>query len=167
MAVILIIILGLFFGFLAKISDIYFCVEYLGMSLSDMTSEMGVWILIGVIISLYSKNKKRAMINIFLFSISMLFSYYLTAELTNSIYGYSFIKFWSIFSLLTPIFAYIVCLTKEKNKRSFFIKLAIIISYILIDIIIYGGPRIYDILFVIILIRLLFFRKDKKLGSNR
>lgn len=167
MAVILIIILGLFSGFLAKISDIYFYGEYLGMSLSYMTSEMGVWILIGVIISLYSKNKKRAMINIFLFSISMLFSYYLTAELTNSIYGYSFIKFWSIFSLLTPIFAYIVCLTKEKNKRSFFIKLAIIISYILIDIIIYGGPRIYDILFVTILIRLLFFRKDKKLGSNR
>lgn len=45
MAVILIIILGLFSGFLAKISDIYFYREYLGMSLSDMTSEMGVWIL--------------------------------------------------------------------------------------------------------------------------
>ena len=87
----------------------------------------------------------------------------MTEELTNSIYGYSFIKFWSIFSLLTPIFAYIVCLTKKSN----FIKLAIIISYILIDIFIYDGPRIYDILFVTILIRLLFFRKDKKLGSNR
>ena len=54
----------------------------------------------------------------------------------------------------------------SKNKRSSFIKLAIIISYILIDVFIYGGPRIYDILFVIILIGLLFFRKDSKLGSN-
>ena len=163
---ILTIILGLFSGFLAKISDVYFYVEYLGMSFSDMTSEMGIWILIGVIISLYSKNKNKAMINIFLFSISMLFSYYLMAELTHSIYGYSFIKFWGVFSFFTPIFAYIVCLTKEKNKRAFFIKLAIIISYILIDIFIYGGPRMYDLLFVIILIKLLFFRRDRKFGSN-
>jgi hypothetical protein len=41
MAVILIITLGLFSGCLTKISNIYFYVEYLGISFSNITLEMG------------------------------------------------------------------------------------------------------------------------------
>lgn len=125
-------------------------------------SELGIWILIGVIISLFSKNKKYAMLNIFLFSIGMLITYYITAEVTNSIYGWTFIKGWSLFACLSPILAYLVTLTKEKGLLSLVIKIGILLVYLITNIIIFGGPRIYDIVFILILIYLLFIKKYKK-----
>ena len=155
-------IIGLLTGIIIKLIDIHFRVQHFGLSLSDVFSELGIWILIGVIISLFSKNKKYAMLNIFLFSIGMLITYYITAEVTNSIYGWTFIKGWSLFACLSPILAYLVTLTKEKEILSLIIKIAILIVYLITDIIIFGGPRIYDILFLIVLIYLLFIKNKLK-----
>lgn len=155
-------IIGLLTGIIIKLIDIHFRVQHFGFSLSDVFSELGIWILIGVIISLFSKNKKYAMLNIFLFSIGMLITYYITAEVTNSIYGWTFIKGWSVFACLSPMLAYLVTLTKEKGLLSLIIKIGIILVYLITNIIIFGGPRIYDIVFILILIYLLFIKKYKK-----
>ena len=155
-------IIGLVTGIIIKLIDIHFRVQHFGFSLSDVFSELGIWILIGVIISLFSKNKKYAMLNIFLFSIGMLITYYITAEVTNSIYGWTFIKGWSVFACLSPMLAYLVTLTKEKGLLSLIIKIGIILVYLITNIIIFGGPRIYDIVFILILIYLLFIKKYKK-----
>ena len=155
-------IIGLLTGIIIKLIDIHFRVQHFGFSLSDVFSELGIWILIGVIISLFSKNKKYAMLNIFLFSIGMLITYYITAEVTNSIYGWTFIKGWSVFACLSPMLAYLVTLTKEKGLLSLIIKIGIILVYLITNIIIFGGPRIYDIVFIFILIYLLFIKKYKK-----
>lgn len=155
-------IIGLLTGIIIKLIDIHFRVQHFGFSLSDVFSELGIWILIGVIISLFSKNKKYAMLNIFLFSIGMLITYYITAEVTNSIYGWTFIKGWSLFACLSPILAYLVTLTKEKGLLSLVIKIGILLVYLITNIIIFGGPRIYDIVFILILIYLLFIKKYKK-----
>ena len=155
-------IIGLLIGIIIKLIDIHFRVQHFGFSLSDVFSELGIWILIGVIISLFSKNKKYAMLNIFLFSIGMLITYYIIAEVTNSIYGWTFIKGWSVFACLSPMLAYLVTLTKEKGLLSLIIKIGIILVYLITNIIIFGGPRIYDIVFILILIYLLFIKKYKK-----
>lgn len=155
-------IIGLLTGIIIKLIDIHFRVQHFGFSLSDIFSELGIWILIGVIISLFSKNKKYAMLNIFLFSIGMLITYYITAEVTNSIYGWTFIKGWSVFACLSPMLAYLVTLTKEKWIVSLIIKIGIILVYLITNIIIFGDPRIYDIVFILILIYLLFIKKYKK-----
>ena len=152
-------IIGLVTGIIIKLIDIHFRVQHFGFSLSDIFSELGIWILIGVIISLFSKNKKYAMLNIFLFSIGMLITYYITAKVTNSIYGWTFIKGWSVFACLSPMLAYLVTLTKEKGLLSLIIKIGIILVYLITNIIIFGGPRIYDIVFILILIYLLFIKK--------
>ena len=55
------------------------------------------------------------MINIFPFCIGMLISYYVTAELTNAVYSWNFIKGWTIFSCLSPLFAYFTWKTKEEG----------------------------------------------------
>ena len=141
-------IIGLLTGIIIKLIDIHFRVQHFGFSLSDVFSELGIWILIGVIISLFSKNKKYAMLNIFLFSIGMLITYYIIAEVTNSIYGWTFIKGWSVFACLSPMLAYLVTLTKEKGLLSLIIKIGIILVYLITNIIIFGGPRIYDIVFI-------------------
>lgn len=155
-------IIGLVTGIIIKLIDIHFRVQHFGFSLSDIFSELGIWILIGVIISLFSKNKKYAMLNIFLFSIGMLITYYITAEVTNSVYGWTFIKGWSVFACPSPMLAYLVTLTKEKGLLSLIIKIGIILVYLITNIIIFGGPRIYDIVFILILIYLLFIKKYKK-----
>lgn len=155
-------IIGLLTGIIIKLIDIHFRVQHFGFSLSDVFSELGIWILIGVIISLFSKNKKYAMLNIFLFSIGMLITYYIIAEVTNSIYGWTFIKGWSVFACLSPMLAYLVTLTKEKGLLSLIIKIGIILVYLITNIIIFGGPRIYDIVFILILIYLLFIKEYKK-----
>ena len=154
-------IIGLVTGIIIKLIDIHFRVQHFGLSLSDIFSELGIWILIGVIISLFSKNKKYAMLNIFLFSIGMLITYYIIAEVTNSIYGWTFIKGWSVFACFSPLLAYLVTLTKEKWIVSLIIKIAILIVYFITNIIMFGGPRIYDIVFILILIYLLFIKKYK------
>ena len=85
-------IIGLFTGFLVKLMDVYCYAQHFGVSLSDIFSQGGVWVVIGIAISLYSRSTKFAMVNIFLFCAGMLVTYYLTAQLTNSVYGWSFIK---------------------------------------------------------------------------
>ena len=91
----------------------------------------------------------------------MLITYYIIAEVTNSVYGWTFIKGWSVFACLSPVLAYLVTLTKEKWIVSLIIKIAILIVYFITNIIMFGGPRIYDIVFILILIYLLFIKKYK------
>ncbi len=153
------LIIGLITGVIVKLIDIYFRVQHWGFSLSDVFSQLGVWIVIGVIISLFSKNKRYAMLNVFLFSIGMLITYYLTAEVTNSVYGWTFIKGWAVFACCSPLMAYLVTLTKNKGLFPLIIKIGILAVYLVTDMLIFGGPRIYDFIFILLLIYLLFIKK--------
>ena len=104
-------VLGLTAGFLVKMLDIYCYAQHFGVSLSAIFSQAEVWVVIGVAISLYSRDNRTAMANVFLFCAGMLLTYYVTAEVTNSIYGWSFIKAWAAFACLSPLMAYLVRLT--------------------------------------------------------
>ena len=55
---------------------------------------MEIWILFGVLISIYSKTKRKAMLNV-LFCIGMLITYYFV----NGVYSSTYIIGWSIFAL--------------------------------------------------------------------
>ena len=49
-------IIGLLTGIIIKLIDIHFRVQRFGFTLSDVFSELGIWILIGVIISVGLSN---------------------------------------------------------------------------------------------------------------
>lgn len=70
-------VLGLITGFLVKMLDIHCYAQHFGVSLSDIFSQAGVWVVIGVAISLYSLDNRTAMANIFLFCAGMLLTYYI------------------------------------------------------------------------------------------
>ncbi len=152
------LILGLAAGVISKLADIYCYKQFLGFSLSDMTSEFGIWILIGVAVSLFSRSRPYAMINIFLFCAGMLAVYYATAEVTHSVYGWTFIKGWAIFTMFTPVIAYLVTLTKEKGAASLVVRLGVIAVYIILES---AGrfPEVYDVVILPVLAYLLFVRK--------
>ena len=106
---VLIFVMGGAFGVLSKILDIY------TQNLGNIFSQMSIWILLGSLIAIFSKTKGKAALNVFVFCIGMLITYYITAELTNSVYGLTFIYGWAAFSVCSPVFALLTWMTKEKE----------------------------------------------------
>lgn len=149
-------ILGLILGIISRLLDIY------TSNLGNIFSQLSIWILFGVLISIYSKNKKLAMINVLLFCIGMLITYYFIAIITNGIYSNIYIIGWTIFALCSPIMAYFTYLTKEKCLFSKIISICIVSVSILSSIILFDGLRIYDYIINIILIYYLFFKKIER-----
>ena len=89
-------VFGLCIGTVARLTDIY------APNFGDIFSQMSIWILFGTCITLYSKNRKSAMVNVLLFCLGMLLTYYVTAALTDGIYGWPFIIGWTAFALISP-----------------------------------------------------------------
>lgn len=159
-------IIGGILGVMSKYLDIYDTVQYYGFTFGEMFSELSIWILFGVLISIFSETKKKAMINILPFCLGMLLTYYIVAEIEDAIYGWNFIKGWLIFSLFSPLMAYFTWMTKEKGILPKIISVGIILVTSITSIILFGGPSWYDLVIVIILIYLLFIKKVKRKSSN-
>lgn len=146
---------GAVMGVLSKLLDIY------TTNLANIFSEMSVWILFGVLISVYSPTKAKAALNVFLFCIGMLAAYYITAEMTGSVYGKSLVIGWSVFSLFSPLFAYFTRMTKEEGAVPKIISVGIILTTLFASVILFEGPRVYDVIIIVALIWLLFIKKVK------
>ena len=146
---------GLLFGIIIRLFDIYTQV------LGNIFSSISVFILIGVLIVLKSKTRKDAMLNVFLFFIAMLITYYLTAMITHGVYGKRFIIGWGIVAFLSPILAYFTCFIKDNRTISKIIKIGIILLTIIVSIKLFDKLYFYDYLVLIALIYLMYIRKDK------
>ena len=146
-------IVGLLLGIISRLLDIY------TTNLGEILSQMAIWILFGVLISIYSKTKKKAMINIFPFCIGMLITYYVVAFLTKGVYSSTYIIGWTVFALLSPVFAYFTWMTKEKGIFPKIISIGIIIVSILSSILLFDRLRIYDLIIDALLVYYLFFKK--------
>lgn len=149
-------VIGLLLGIISRLFDIYF------QNLGNMFSQMSIWILLGVIISIYSSFKKQAMLNILPFCLGMLITYYFVAFITKGVYSTSYIIGWTIFALLSPIFAYFTWLSKEKGIFPKIISVGIVMVSILSSIILFDRLRIYDFIIDGIMIYLLFIKKIKR-----
>ncbi len=149
-------IIGLILGVISRLLDIY------TQNLGNIFSELAIWILFGVLISINSKTKKKAMINIFPFCIGMLLTYYFVAFITNGVYSKDYIIGWTIFALFSPIMAYFTWQTKEDGILPKLISIGIVLVSILSSIILFDRLRIYDYIIDLILIYVLFFKKVKR-----
>lgn len=149
-------VIGLLLGIASRLLDIY------TQNLGNVFSQMAIWILFGVLISIYSCSKKKAMLNILPFCIGMLITYYVVAAITNGVYSKIFIIGWTLFALCSPIFAYFTWTTKEKGVFPRVISVAIILVSILSSIILFDRLRIHDFLIDGLLIYFLFFKEVKR-----
>lgn len=148
--------IGLILGVISRLLDIY------TQNLGKIFSQMAIWILLGTLISIYSKTKKMAMMNIFPFCIGMLITYYIVAIITHGVYSRSFIIGWTIFALCSPIFAFFTWMAKEKGIIPKIISIGIIIVCVLSSIILFDKLRIYDFLIDGLLIYYLFIKKVER-----
>lgn len=153
---VLIFVMGGAFGVLSKILDIY------TQNLGIIFSQMSIWILLGSLIAIFSKTKGKAALNVFVFCIGMLITYYITAELTNSVYGMTFIYGWAAFSVCSPVFALLTWMTKEKGAFGKIISFGILVVTLAVSMVVFDGPRVYDIVIMLVLAYFLFIHKVKR-----
>lgn len=148
--------IGLVLGIVSRLLDI--CTQNLG----NILSQMAIWILFGVLISIYSSSKRQAMLNILPFCIGMLITYYFVAFITNGVYSTTFIIGWTVFAFLSPIMAYFTWITKEKGVFPKIISIGIILVSLLSSVILFDRIRFYDIIIDVIMIYFLFVKKIER-----
>ncbi len=147
---------GLGLGFLTRLFDIY--TEHLG----KMFSQMAIWILIGTLISIYSKTPVKAMANVLPFCIGMLITYYAAAVLTHGVYGKTFIIGWTVFALCSPVMAFFAWKAKEKGVFPKIIGGGIVLVSVLSSIVLFDRLRVYDFIIDALLVYFLFIKKIER-----
>lgn len=151
--------IGAMLGVLSKLFDIH--TEILG----NLFSEFSIWILLGTLISIHSGTKKKAAWNMFTFCAGMLLTYYITAEITDSVYGSTYIKGWSVFACLCPVFAYFTWMTKEKGIFPKIISLGIIGVSLFCSLFLFS-LNIFDFIINAALIYVLFIKKIDRTAQD-
>lgn len=135
-------------GVVSKLSDLYVPV------LADVTSQMSVWIFIGVLICAFTKSPARAAAYVFLFCAGMVAAYYVTAELcfqaglsvfTGALKAY-FIG-WGIVAGMTPVLAYAAWYAAGSGAFSWLIRIGAAVVTLLCAAFLFGGVRIADVIF--------------------
>lgn len=147
---------GLCLGILSRLLDIY------TQNLGNIFSEMAIWILLGVLISIYSESKKKAILNVLPFCIGMLITYYAVAIMTNGVYSSFFIIGWTVFALLTPILACLAWMTKEPGRFPKIISVGIVLVSVLSSVLLFDKLRWYDFVIDAILAYFLFFKRIER-----
>lgn len=150
------LIIGFALGIISRLLDLY------TSNLGNLFSQISIWILFGVLISIYSSSKKTAMLNIFPFCVGMIITYYFAAFMTEGVYSNIIIIGWTVFALCSPVLAFFTWITKEKGLLSKIISIGIILVSFLSSIVFFDKLRFYDLIINGILIYFLFIKKVKR-----
>ncbi|WP_235228613.1 DUF6518 family protein [Oscillibacter valericigenes] len=102
---------GLAIGAAARLLDIF------TTNWGEVFSQMAVWILMGTLISIYSRTAKHAMGNVLAFCLGMLVTYYFVAALSHGVYSMGFVIGWTVFALCSPVMAYFAYFVHIAHNR--------------------------------------------------
>ncbi|MGG3574662.1 DUF6518 family protein [Bacillus gobiensis] len=98
-------------GFIAKYSDTIpsnGIIRNIWGVISDITTRLGIWILLATIIAVWSRNPRIGALKVFVFFVGMLLIYYIFSMWLFGLFPtYYFIR-WGLIALASPIGAYIV-----------------------------------------------------------
>lgn len=97
------------------------------MDLRNFFSRMGIWLFLGIVISIYSKTPLRASINVFLFFSGMVSSYYLYTVTIAGFFPKSYMMIWIAMTFLSLFLAYICWFAKGDGGIAIFISAAIVL----------------------------------------
>lgn len=135
---------GTFFGFFAKMTDIY------TTNLANVFSGMSVWIFICVFICMKSKTPSKAASNVFCFCCGMLCCYYITAHFTHSRYYLWAAAGWAMFARFTPVMAFICRYRAQNDVWARMIEYGIITAVFVLTVLFYDKVRPADIVLAIL-----------------
>ena len=148
--------IGFLLGVFSRWLDLY------TTNLGNMFSQLAIWILFGVLISIYSRTKRAAMCNILPFCLGMLVTYYGAAVLTDGVYSRIMIIGWTVFAFCSPVFAWFAWLAKETGVFPIVIRVGILLVSVLSSVILFDGFRVYDFMIDALLAYFLFFKRMER-----
>lgn len=135
---------GAFFGFCAKMADIY------TTNLANVFSGMSVWIFICVFICMKRKTPPKAAANVFCFCSGMLCCYHITAHFTHSRYHLWAVAGWAMFARFTPVMAFICRHRAQNDVWARLIEYGIITAVFVLTVLFYDKVRPADIVLAIL-----------------
>lgn len=152
---ILILCFGIVLGTFAKFLDttasntLPFIFEYL--DISNFLGRFAIWLLIALYIAIYSHSSIRASLNVLVFFIGMVSSYYLYSYFVAGFFPKNYAMIWLGFTAISPLLAFVCWYAKGKRKISFILSV-IIIAILFNFTFIYGWIYfdVYSILEVIV-----------------
>ena len=108
------------------VNELPFIFEYL--DITNFLGRFAIWVMIALCISIYSNSSLRAAINVFVFFVGMVTSYYLYSKYIAGFFPRSYAMIWVVFTAISPILAFICWYAKGKSK------LALILSSMILAI---------------------------------
>lgn len=132
------IILGTFSKFLDTVpsNELPFIFEFL--DIRNFLGRFAIWLLIALCISIYSNSSVRASINVFVFFAGMVTSYYLYSKFAAGFFPRSYAMIWAVFTVVSPILAFICWYAGGKSKLAFMLS-AIILAVLFNTTFVYGS----------------------------
>ena len=132
-----------------------FIFEYL--DISNFLGRFAIWLLIALYIAIYSHSSIRASLNVLVFFIGMVSSYYLYSYFVAGFFPKNYAMIWLGFTAISPLLAFVCWYAKGKSKISFILSVIIIAIlfnftfiygwiyfdvYSILEVIVFGGALI-------------------------
>lgn len=96
------------------------------IQLNNFLSNLAIWLFLGLCISIYSRTPLSASIKVFVFFLIMNISYHISSIILAGFNPQSYMLQWYMFTLVSPLIAYIVWYAKGKGFGSVIINILII-----------------------------------------
>ena len=107
--------LGVFQKWIDGAASNYFPMIFQQLNVVNYFDRLSIWILLGTIISVYSKSPLRASINTFSFLISMLMGYYLYCNYVLDFLPKTYMMIWVVIACVSFFMAYMCWYAKGKG----------------------------------------------------
>ena len=108
------------------------------LDMRNFFGRFAIWLLVALCISIYSNSSIRASINVFVFFVGMVTSYYLYSRFVAGFFPSSYAMIWGAFTVISPILAFICWYARGKSKLAFMLSV-IILAVMLNTTFIYGS----------------------------
>ncbi|WP_311810183.1 hypothetical protein [Enterococcus gallinarum] len=98
--------------------------------ISNFLGRFAIWVLIALCISIYSNSAIRASVNVFVFFVGMVSSYYLYSNYIAGFFPKSYAMIWFGFTAVSPLLAFMCWYARSKSKQAFMLS-ALILAVLL------------------------------------
>lgn len=123
------IILGTFSKYLdfrqSELPSVLMAIDEL-LDLHNFLGRFAIWVLIAMFISIYSNSALRAGINVFIFFVSMVSSYFLYSNFIAGFFPRSYAMIWIGFTVVSPLLAFVCWYASGKSKPAFILSVTIL-----------------------------------------
>lgn len=96
------------------------------LDVHNFLGRFAIWVLIALCISIYSNSSIRASVNVLVFFIGMVTSYYLYSNYVAGFFPRNYAMIWVGFTMISPFLAFVCWYTKGKSKPAFILSILIL-----------------------------------------